>query len=130
MADERVTDSSTQVVLLAIQDLQSSISREVLKLTDTDPFWWKVSQVVLPIVLTAALGFFVWFAQARIQTTLSQQTSQFSAELGLKQFLFERRLDAYRQVYDKAWAAYSAMKDGDTQGHTATRDNWIARLVC
>ncbi len=118
MADEKMTDSSSnQAILSAIEELKSSISREVAD-KDRDPFWWKVAQVVLPVALTAALGFFVWVAQARIQTTLGQQTSRFSAELGLRQLLFERRLDAYRQIYDKAWAAYLTMKAGEPEAHT------------
>lgn len=56
----------------------------------------------------------MWVAQDSIQATLGQQTSRFSAELGLRQLLFERRLDAYRQIYDKAWAAYLPMKAGKT----------------
>src|SRR5262245_8381956 len=117
MAAEAPSEPANQAVLSAIQDLKSSVAREIGGLKGGDPFWWKVTQVVLPVILTAALGFFVWFAQTRIQSTLTQQTSLFAAELGQRQFLFERRLEAYRQVYDHAWAAYSVMKEGDIKAH-------------
>lgn len=84
-------------MLLAINDLKSSIVAELTK--SKESFWWRVTQVVLPVVLTAILGLFVFLVQ-----------SWFTAEIGLRQFLFERRLDAYKQVYDKANAAYSSMK--------------------
>jgi len=119
MANEKAGADDDHAALLAIQDLKSSLSGQIAKLKDNDPFWWKVTQVILPIVLTATLGFFVWFAQTSIQTTLSQQTTQINAELGLRQFLFERRLDAYQQVYDKAWAAYLTMREGDAKRSTA-----------
>jgi hypothetical protein len=126
MADDKTRSGNDQSVLLAIQDLKSTLSQEIAKLKEHDPFWWRVTQVVLPVVLTASLGFVVWFAQTSIQTTLNTQTSQINAELGLRQFLFERRLDAYKQVYDKALAAYSAIKDADA-GTNSVQDE-IDRL--
>ena len=115
MVDAVGTEKADQTeMLLAIHDLKSSIVAEMTK--SKESFWWKVTQVVLPVVLTAIVGFFVFLAQSNVQQTLSLQKTRFIAEFGLRQVLFERRLDAYKQIYDKAYAAYLSMKSDNPQG--------------
>ena len=113
MVDATGKQANQTEMLLAIQDLKSSIVGELAK--NKDPFWWRAVQVALPIVLTASLGFFVWYGQSKIQNTINEQAAQFAAELSLKQFVFERRLDAYNEVYKTASDTYLSMRAENPQ---------------
>ena len=128
MIEERAKEATEDQgeILLAIHDLKSSIVSELTE--NRVPFWWKVVQLALPVILTIGLGFAVWLAQSGIQHTLSLQAQKFTAELGLRQFLFERRLAAYTKVYDKASAAYLSIKADDPQAVQDHLDNEVKVL--
>jgi hypothetical protein len=127
MIEERRKEPADQgEIFLAIRDLRSSIVSELTK--DRVPFWWKVVQLAMPVVLTISLGFFVWLLQSNIQHTLSLQAQKFTAELGLRQFLFERRLAAYTNIYNKASAAYLSIKADDPQAVQDHLDNEVKVL--
>ena len=129
MIEERGKEPTDQgEIMLAIHDLKSSILSELTE--NKVPLWWKVAQLAMPVILTIGLGFFVWLAQSGIQHTLSLQHQKFTAELGLRQFLFERRLVAYTKVYDKALAlaAYQSIKADDPQAVQDHLDNEVKLL--
>ena len=100
----RKVEADQTEILHAIQEIKSLI------LAHTKSFWWKVTQVGLPVVLAAILSFVVWLAQNNITQKLSLESTKFSAELGRRQLLFEKRLNAYETLYNKAEAAYLSMK--------------------
>ena len=75
MIEERAKEATDQgEILLAIHDLKSSIVSELTE--NRVPFWWKVVQLALPVILTIGLGFAVWLAQSGIQHTLNSTGSK------------------------------------------------------
>jgi hypothetical protein len=113
MADEQEKERYNQEgVMSAIKHLESTIL-DALK--SKDPLWWRITQVILPIALTTILGLVVWHfqsnIQSKIQETLNEKTNLLQAQLGLERYLYERRLVAYQELYDKVLTASRSKQD-------------------
>ncbi|HXX12850.1 MAG TPA: hypothetical protein VEK05_15140 [Burkholderiales bacterium] len=101
----------------AIDDLKSTLLTE---LKAKDPGWWRVVQLILPVVLTSLLGLVVWNFQSNIQRSLDEKASRLQAQLGVTQHLYEQRLTAYKELYDKAWEVHLSIQDVKTNASKAT----------
>jgi hypothetical protein len=104
--NEKKTNDPKEIIL-AINDLKSTMLKE---LQGRDPVWWKAIQLILPIVLTALFGFLVWKSQSSIQKKLDEKSSLLQAQLGCAQHLYEKRLAAYKELYDKVSNTYLSLQ--------------------
>jgi hypothetical protein len=117
-----------EAIMLAIGDLKSILLRE---LKGKDPLWWRIIQLILPIMLTAILGFIIWKFQSSIQENIDEKASLWHAQIGLVQHLYEQRLVAYKELYDKALAIYRSLQEVKTNGPQAQseKDNLHNNLM-
>jgi hypothetical protein len=129
MADElKKQNTGETATLLAIQDAKFSIMAELKK---SEPVWWKISQLALPVVLTSILGALLWVFQSKTEATLTTQSSLLKTQLGFAQYVYERRLDAYRQLYDSVVQANASVRDLRTNGQIVenVRDDLQSNLL-
>jgi hypothetical protein len=56
---------------------------------------WDVLKVVLPILLTTVLGFWVWYTQSKIQSKVDENSRLLSMRLALTEEFYRRKLDRY-----------------------------------
>lgn len=66
---------------------------------------WKVFVVVLPIILSTALGLMVWRAQTKIQSDISNSSAHLQSRLetgsALTQEFYKKRLEIYDETHKK-----------------------------
>src|SRR5271166_1421148 len=61
--------------------------------------FWQVATLILPIFLTAGLGFWVSQKEDSIKQDIDKQSQLFSQQLQLSDELYKRRFDAYDKLY-------------------------------
>jgi len=120
------SDPDKREILLAIDNLKSAI---LAKLESHDPLWLRLTQLALPVVLTSVLGLMVWKLQTGTQDALGRQQTILSAQLGLKQYLYQKRLDAYRDIYDKLLATYTSSRNMTENGPSKAKSDFYDELT-
>jgi|ERR1043166_1521608 hypothetical protein len=60
---------------------------------------WKVGMVLLPIFLSAILGFMIFNAQQRIQKDVSDKSENLKTQLALMQEFYKKKLSVYEEVH-------------------------------
>jgi hypothetical protein len=88
---------------------------EILKaLSDRDPRWWKITLLVLPVILTSILGLTVFLVQSNIQDSINQDAGHLAARLNLAQDFYKQRLEVYMDLYTKIIDIELFFKDAGT----------------
>jgi len=67
-------------------------------------------QIVLAVV-TALIGFSVWYAQSRIQLRIDDNSRQLEARLALNQEFYRRKLSSYEKVHAQMADLINALND-------------------
>ena len=61
--------------------------------------FWQFANLILPIILTAGLGFWISQKQESLKQEIDNQSQLFSHQMQLSEELYKRRFDAYDKLY-------------------------------
>lgn len=80
---------------------------------------WKMFMVALPIIMTAALGFWTWTLQKDIETKISESSELLKTELALKEEFYKQKLKTYeenhKQMYQLVESLQNAQVDPESR---------------
>lgn len=62
---------------------------------------WKTFMAVLPVVLTAGLGIWIWQVQKNIETKISENNERLKTELALKEEFYKKKLATYEKTHEQ-----------------------------
>jgi hypothetical protein len=62
---------------------------------------WKTFMAVLPVILTAALGIWIWQVQKNIETKISENNERLKTELALKEEFYKKKLATYEKTHEQ-----------------------------
>lgn len=109
--DEAVAKNQ-RIVLATVQESADSK-------TSKKEWVWEVIKLLLPVIATALLGYWIWNWQSDIQQKIDHKTEEIKSDLALvlalKQHLGERKLDVYEDIL-------SQMADVDGKLRAAQRN--------
>jgi flagellar basal body-associated protein FliL len=60
---------------------------------------WKIFMALLPIVLTAILGYLVWTVQTNVQKQISDNNESLKTELSLKAEFYKKKFETYEKTH-------------------------------
>ena len=61
--------------------------------------FWQFANLIVPIILTAGLGFWISQKQESLKQEIDNQSQLFSHQMQLSEELYKRRFDAYEKLY-------------------------------
>jgi hypothetical protein len=61
--------------------------------------FWQFANLIVPIILTAGLGFWISQKQESLKQEIDSQSQLFSHQMQLSEELYKRRFDAYDKLY-------------------------------
>lgn len=62
---------------------------------------WKIFMAVLPVILAAALGIWIWQVQKNIETKISENNERLKTELALKEEFYKKKLATYEKTHEQ-----------------------------
>jgi hypothetical protein len=84
------------------QMIEKAKSEIIAALPKEDSRVWKMTSLVLPIVLTSLLGLFVYVVQSGIESRLDDNSKRLQATLSLTQDFYQSRLKIYLAIHENA----------------------------
>jgi hypothetical protein len=110
------------------QMIEKATSEIIAALPKEDSRVWKLTSLVLPIVLTSLLGFFVYLIQSGIEGRIDDNSKRLQATLSLTQDFYQSRLKIYLAIHEGAVRIEekAAIAGGVAGGDSGLEDNVIS----
>ena len=103
-------DKLTQLNL-TIEDAKNDLLNEVRK---ADSKSWKITLVIIPVILTSLLGLFIWRVETNITERIQKEAMLHEAWLKMSQEFFTQRFDAYRRLLDKVYTLETSIREANS----------------
>ncbi len=110
------------------QMIEKAKAEIIAALPRDDSRVWKLTSLILPIVLTSLLGLFVYLIQSGIEARLDDSSKRLQATLSLTQDFYQSRLKIYLAIHEGAVRIEekAAIAGGVPGGDSGLEDNVIS----
>jgi len=119
-------NESNQNVAEIVSSSIDAAKEEILnQLKSKDPWSWRILSIVLPIIVTSLIGWFIFMGQTRIQNSINIESSKLAMRLNLAHDLYTQKFKVYMELYNSIVSLSSSLKDSriHPEDRTHTHDN-------
>ena len=110
-AERHRNDKLTQLNL-TIEDVKSDLLNELRK---ADSKGWKITLVVIPVILTSLLGLFIWRVETNITERIQKEAMLHEAWLKISQEFFTQRFEAYRRLLKEVYTLETLIREANSR---------------
>lgn len=108
---ERHRNDKLTQLNLTIEDAKNDLLNEVRK---ADSKSWKITLVIIPVILTSLLGLFIWRVETNITERIQKEAMLHEAWLKMSQEFFTQRFDAYRRLLDEVYTLETSIREANS----------------